>query len=65
MGSNQEFIMPFTPEDQNGLVERFIRTLKEECLWQHRFESLAQAREVIRSWIRYYNLERPRQALKY
>jgi len=51
---SQEFITPYT-------LERFIRTLKEECLWQHGFESLAQAREVIRSWIRYYNLERPHQ----
>ncbi|WP_408033340.1 transposase [Thermodesulfatator autotrophicus] len=63
-GLSQEFITPYTPE-QNGLVERFIRTLKEECIWQHRFESLAQAREVISSWIRYYNLERPHQALEY
>ena len=63
-GLRQEFITPYTPE-QNGLVERFIRTLKEECIWQHRFESLVQAREVISSWIRYYNLERPHQALGY
>jgi len=63
-GLSQEFITPYTPE-QNGLVERFIRTLKEECLWQHRFESLGQAREVISRWIRYYNLERPHQALGY
>jgi len=55
-GLSQEFITPYTPE-QNGLVERFIRTLKKKCLWQHRFGSLAQAREVIRSWIRYYNLQ--------
>ena len=60
-GLSQEFITPYTPE-QNGLVERFIRTLKEECLWQHRFGSIEEAREVISSWIRYYNLERPHQA---
>jgi len=63
-GLSQEFITPYTPE-QNGLVERFIRTLKEECLWQHRFESIEEAREVIRNWIRYYNKERPHQALGY
>ncbi|WP_445005655.1 integrase core domain-containing protein [Halomonas mongoliensis] len=32
---------------------------------QHRFESLGQARAVIRRWIRYYNEERPNQSLGY
>ncbi len=32
----QEFITPYTPE-QNGIVERFFRSLKEECVWQHNF----------------------------
>ncbi|MFO8045848.1 MAG: DDE-type integrase/transposase/recombinase, partial [Halomonas sp.] len=41
-GLTQEFAMPYTPE-QNGLVERFFRSLKEEGIWQHRFESLGQA----------------------
>ncbi|WP_108133849.1 MULTISPECIES: integrase core domain-containing protein [Halomonas] len=53
----QEFTTPYTPE-QNGLVERFFRSLKEECIWLHRFESLGQARAVISRWIRYYNEER-------
>lgn len=30
-----------------GVVERFIRTLKEQCLYLHDFESLEEAREVI------------------
>ena len=63
-GLTQEFITPYTPE-QNGLVERFIRSLKEECLWQHRFESISHARDVIGRWMRYYNTERPHQALGY
>ncbi|KFF50677.1 hypothetical protein GY26_00770 [Gammaproteobacteria bacterium MFB021] len=50
---------------QNGLVERFFRSLKEECIWQHRFESLGQARAVISQWMRYYNDERPHQPLGY
>ncbi len=63
-GLTQEFITPYAPE-QNGLVERFIRSLKEECLWHHRFESLAHAQQVIGHWIRYCNTERRHQALRY
>ncbi|WP_141246933.1 integrase core domain-containing protein [Halomonas salipaludis] len=35
--------------------------MKEECIWQHRFESLGQARSVISRWGRYYKDERPHQ----
>ena len=57
-GLMQEFITPCSPE-QSGMIERFIRTLKEECVWHHRFESISHAREVIGRWIRHYNTERP------
>ncbi|WP_369333500.1 integrase core domain-containing protein [Onishia niordana] len=63
-GLKQEFTTPYTPE-QNGLIERFFRSLKEECIWLHCLESLGQARGVIDSWIRYYNEERPHQSLGY
>lgn len=63
-GLQQEFITPYSPE-QNGLVERFIRSMKEECVWQHRFESISHARDVIGRWMRHYNTERPHQALGY
>ena len=33
-----EFITPYTPEP-NGVIERFFRSLKEECAWQHSFAS--------------------------
>ena len=42
----QEFITPYTPE-QNGLIERFFRSLKEECVWLHNFGSFAEARTAI------------------
>ena len=60
----QEFITPYTPE-QNGLMERFFRTLKEECTWQHNVISFNEARAVVSSWIRWYNEERPHSALGY
>jgi len=39
----------------NGVAERFMRTLKEECLYLHDFEGLEQAREVIAEFIERYN----------
>lgn len=63
-GLTQQFIMPYTPE-QKGLMERFFRSLREECIWQHRLESLAHARRVISQWMRFYNTERPHQSLGY
>ena len=48
----------FVGEPQcNGVIERFIRTLKEQCLWLHRFETLAEARAIIAAFIRRYNEE--------
>lgn len=39
----------------NGIIERWMRTLKEECLYLHDFESLEQAREIIGAFIQRYN----------
>ncbi len=39
----------------NGVVERFIRTLKEQCLYLHRFRPLAEAREIVGAFIERYN----------
>lgn len=61
-GLQQEFITPHCPQ-QNGMVERVIRTLKEQCVHRHRFESLQQANRIIADWIQFYNTQRPHQAL--
>ena len=46
----------FVREPQcNGVIERFIRTLKEQCVWLHRFESLEEARGIIGAFIEHYN----------
>jgi putative transposase len=60
----QEFITPYTPE-QNGLIERFVRRLKDECVWQHTFQTFEEARRIIRDWVHWYNEERPHSALGY
>lgn len=41
----------------NGIMERWIRTLKEECLYLHDFESLEHARRVIAEFIARYNTQ--------
>ena len=62
-GLQQEFITPHCPQ-QNGMVERVIRTLKEQCVHRHRFESQVHATRVIADWIAFYNQQRPHQTLK-
>jgi putative transposase len=49
-GLKQEFITPHCPQ-QNGMVERVIRTLKEQCVHCQRFETLQHANRVISDWI--------------
>ncbi|MCP5181972.1 MAG: IS3 family transposase [Pseudomonadales bacterium] len=61
-GLRQEFITPHCPQ-QNGMVERLIRTLKEQCVHRHRFETQKHASRVIGDWIGFYNTQRPHQAL--
>lgn len=41
----------------NGIMERWIRTLKEECLHLHDFATLEEARQVIGEFIERYNRE--------
>ncbi len=57
-GLTQEFIRPHTPL-QNGMVERLIRRVKEQCLWLHSFESLSAARLALGRWFQFYNHKRP------
>ena len=44
---------------QNGYIESFNGKFRDECLNEHWFTSLAQAREVISEWRRDYNEVRP------
>ena len=60
----QEFITPYTPE-QNGMIERFFRSFKEECVWQHTFQTFEEAHRIIRDWMPWYTQGRPHRALGY
>jgi putative transposase len=44
---------------QNGYIESFNGKFRDECLNEHWFTSLSQAREVIAEWRRDYNEVRP------
>ena len=61
-GLKQEVITPHCPQ-QNGMMERLIRSLKEQSVHRHRVKSLAHASRVIGDWIQLYNQKRPHQAI--
>ena len=63
-GVQQEYITPYTPQ-QNGMIERFFLTLKQECVWLHRFESRDHAFRVVAEWLDRYDTKRPHSALGY
>ncbi len=63
-GLDQEFVTPYTPE-QNGMIERLFRSLNEECVWAQRFADRDHAFEVIANWMDHYHTERPHSALGY
>ena len=48
----------FVHEPQtNGVIERFFKTLKEECLWLEDFQGVDDARQIVGRWIELYNTE--------
>jgi putative transposase len=59
-----KLIQPGKPM-QNGYIESFNGKLRDECLKEHWFDSLAQARQIIGDWRRDYNESRPHSALDY
>ena len=58
------FIDPGKPV-QNAHIESFNGRLRDECLNEHWFASLRDARELIGDWAEDYNEERPHSALGY
>jgi putative transposase len=58
------YIQPGKPM-QNGYMESFNGKLRDECLNEHVFSSLAEARRVIEAWRVDYNEVRPHSSLGY
>ncbi len=58
-----EFSRPGKPTD-NAFAESFNGHFRAECLDQHWFASLEEARQTIESWRVEYNTERPHRALQ-
>lgn len=56
------FIRPGKPVE-NAYVESFNGKFRDECLNEHWFASLPEARVLIEAWRREYNLERPHSSL--
>jgi Transposase and inactivated derivatives len=60
----QIFIAPGKPM-QNGTVESLNGKFRTECLNQHWFKHLTEAKEIIESWRQEYNQLRPHMSLGY
>ena len=62
-GVEWHYIAPGKPM-QNGFVESFNGRLRDECLNEHLFANLNEARQIIEAWRIDYNTNRPHTSLK-
>ena len=63
-GVNIDYIQPGKPA-QNGYIERFNRTYREDILDQYLFSNLDEVRDLTENWMMMYNGERPHSSLGY
>ncbi len=64
LGINHTRTMVNTPKG-NAVIERFFRSLKQECVWINQFENFDQAKPIVDAWVQEYNSQRPHQSLGY
>jgi len=57
-----QFIQPGKPM-QNGYIERFNRTFRQDVLDAHLFSAIDQVRVIAEKWMEDYNFFRPHEAL--
>ena len=58
------YIQPGKPQ-QNGYTESLNDKIRNECLNEHWFSSLAEARQIVEAWRQDYNHVRPHSSLNY
>jgi putative transposase len=63
-GVKLHFIGPGKPR-QNAYIESFNGKFRDECLNQHWFKDLEEAKRMIEEWRKDYNLARPHSSLGY
>jgi len=61
-GIEWHYIAPGKPT-QNGFIESFNGRFRDECLNEHLFSSLPDARRIIEAWRIDYNTRRPHTSL--
>ena len=59
----QELKTPYRAPRANGICERFIGSLRRECLDHILFQDGRHVQRVVREYIAYFNQERPHQGL--
>ena len=47
------------------ILERLMRTMKEECLWLSEWTSFEHLQDALHGWIDFYNKEYPHSSLGY
>lgn len=63
-GIDWHYIQPGKPQ-QNGYTESLNDKIRDECLNEHWFGNLAEARQIIEGWRQDYNNVRPHSSLGY
>lgn len=63
-GVTLKLIQPGKPT-QNGYIESFNGKFRDECLNEHWFSTLTEARAIVNAWRRDYNEIRPHSAIGY
>jgi transposase InsO family protein len=55
--------VPYSP-NMNAFAERFVRSIRQECLDHFVIFTENQLRNIVKEYIHYYNNYRPHQGLK-